>query len=410
MLMDYQTRMRWFNEARFGMFIHWGLYSLLERGEWVMFCERIQAREYRKLMRRFHPPRSFKVDSWVQLARQAGMKYMVLTSRHHDGFCLFDSKVSDFTAAKSPAKRDFIAEYVDACRRHDLRVGIYYSLLDWRFPGYYDRRKYPDSFEQMVEQAHQQVRELMTRYGKIDMLWYDGGWITGVGEKDLAACWRSEELNRMVRQLQPEIIINNRSGLAEDTDTPEQHVTASGEGRCWESCMTIGDPSGWGYVRHNPNMKTVPQLIQYLVTAASEGGNYLLNIGPKADGSVQPEYVRLLGQVGRWMKKNGASIHGSERVNTFTPGIVGKTTMRGNKLYVHVFRWPGEATVIPGIANPVYSARFLADGGKIRFRKTKDGKVILTGLPKNPPDKYDTVIELELDGRHRYYDSSRTPL
>jgi alpha-L-fucosidase len=408
--MDYQTRMEWFNEARFGMFIHWGLYSLLERGEWVMFCERIPVKEYSKLTRRFHPPRSFKVESWVKLARQTGMKYMVLTTRHHDGFCLFDSKVSDYTAAKSPAKRDFIAEYVEACRRHGLRVGLYYSLLDWRFPGYFDRQEYPDSFDAMVEQVHQQVRELMTNYGKIDILWYDGNWIPGVEPKDLAACWRSEELNRMVRTLQPDIVINNRSSLDEDIDTPEQHVTASGEGRCWESCMTIGDPVGWGYVRCNPNLKTAPQLIQYLVTAASEGGNYLLNIGPKADGSVQPEFVNLLGQVGKWMKKNGASIYGSERVNTFAAGIIGKTTMRGNKLYLHVFRWPGETAVVPGIANEVHSARFLANGRKIRLQKTRDGKVILKGLPRNPPDRIDTVIELELDGRHRYYDSSHTPL
>ncbi len=258
-------------------------------------------------MRRFRPPKTFKVDSWVKLARQAGQKYMVLTSRHHDGFCLFDSKVSDFTATHTPAKRDFIAEYVDACRRHDMRVGIYYSLLDWRFAGYYDRQKYPESFAQMVEQVHQQVRELMTNYGKIDMLWYDGPWITGVDAKDYAASWQAEKLNAMVRQLQPEIVINNRSGTDEDTDTPEQVVTPPvALDRCWESCMTIGDPAGWGYVRHNYNLKTLPELIQYLVTAASEGGNYLLNIGPKADGSVQSEYVRLLGQIGKWMKKNGA--------------------------------------------------------------------------------------------------------
>jgi alpha-L-fucosidase len=408
--MDYQTRMQWFNEARFGMFVHWGLYSLLERGEWVMYAERIPAKEYHKLIHRFTPPKSFKVDSWVKLARQAGMKYMVLTSRHHDGFCLFDSKVSDFTSTRSPAKRDFIAEYVEACRRNDMRVGIYYSLLDWRFPGYYDKEKYPESFSQMVEQVHQQVRELMTNYGKIDVLWYDGGWITGVDSKDLAACWQSEKLNRMVRQLQPEIIINNRSGVDEDTDTPEQHVTASAAGRCWESCMTIGDAVGWGYVRNQPNIKTLPQLTQYLVTAASEGGNYLLNIGPKADGSVQPEYRRLLGKMGKWTQKNGASIYGSERVNTFTPGIIGMTTMRGSKLYIHVFRWPGETAVIPGIANTVYSARILADGRKIKFRKTKDGKVILSQMPKDPPDRCDTVIELEMDGPHRYYNASRIPL
>ena len=377
-----------------------------------MYCERIPADEYRKLMRRFRPPKTFKVDSWVKLARQAGQKYMVLTSRHHDGFCLFDSKVSDFTATHTPAKRNFIAEYVDACRRHDMRVGIYYSLLDWRFAGYYDRQKYPESFAQMVEQVHQQVRELMTNYGKIDMLWYDGPWITGVDAKDYAASWQAEKLNAMVRQLQPEIVINNRSGTDEDTDTPEQVVTPPvALDRCWESCMTIGDPAGWGYVRHNYNLKTLPRaFIQYLVTAASEGGNYLLNIGPKADGSVQSEYVRLLGQIGKWMKKNGASIYGSERVKTFTPGLVGKCTMRGDKLYIHVHRWPGTTTVIPGIANPVYAARLLADGRKLRFRKTDDGKVILSGMPKDPPDGCNTVIELTLDGQHRYYNASQIPL
>ena len=215
----YAERMAWFHQARFGMFIHWGLYSVLSRGEWVMLAERIPKEEYAKLAEQFNPG-DFSADAWVKLAQEAGMKYIVLTTRHHDGFCLFDSKVSDFTSVKTAAKRDFVAEYVEACRKAGMRVGLYYSLLDWRFPGYHEgREKNPTSTAAMVEQAHSQVKELMGDYGKIDVLWYDGGWVPGVDVKDVAQYWRAEELNRMVRELQPEIITNNRSGQDEDIDT-----------------------------------------------------------------------------------------------------------------------------------------------------------------------------------------------
>lgn len=286
---DYDIRMQWFHQARFGMFIHWGLYAIPARGEWVMYQERIPCEEYAPLAQQFNPER-FDADSWVALAQEAGMKYMVLTTRHHDGFCLFDSQVSDFTAPRTAAKRDFVREYVDACRRAGMRIGFYYSLLDWRFPGYFEGpAKNPESFNAMVEQYHAQVRELMTNYGKIDVLWYDGGWIPGIDRGDIAKYWRSAELNAWVRSVQPDILINNRSGIEEDLDTPEQHVTASQPGRGWESCMTIGDSCGWGYIRNNPNRKSVTQLIQHLVEAARGEGNYLLNMGPKADGTIPAE-------------------------------------------------------------------------------------------------------------------------
>ena len=280
----YQDRLRWFNEARFGMFIHWGLYSLLGRGEWVMLHERIRAGDYARLAARFNP-KNFDPDAWAALAAEAGMKYMVLTTRHHDGFCLFDSEASDFTSVKTAAGQDFVAAYIRACRRAGLKVGIYYSLLDWRFPGYWDFRKHEESARAMVRQAHDQVRELMCNYGRIDYLFYDGAWVPGLKmphgadgkliATDVAEFWQSRKLNRMVRRLQPRIVINNRSALPEDVDTPEQEVTAGAPGRAWESCMTIGDAFGWGYIRHSPNMKTVPQLLQHLVTAASGEGNYL---------------------------------------------------------------------------------------------------------------------------------------
>jgi len=419
--MGAEKRMEWWNEARFGMFIHWGLYSILARGEWVLLVERIPLKEYAKLADRFKPPKSFTPESWVKLAKESGMKYMVLTTRHHDGFCLFDSKVSDFTSVKTAAKRDFVREYVDACRKHNMRVGFYYSLLDWRFPGYFDREKYPESFEQMVEQAHQQVRELMTNYGKVDYLFYDGEWIPGVPcnrtftqqkeSQEIAKLWRSKKLNAMVRELQPDIIINNRSGLPEDVDTPEQYVVASGEGRLWESCMTMGDMCGWGYVKHNPNMKPVTQLIQNLVSCASNGGNYLLNIGPKPDGSVRKEELERLKSIGKWLKKNGEAIYGSERMKTeIGAGIIGTFTSKNNNLYIHIFRWPGKTAVIPGIKNHPVSVRILSTGKKIKFENKGDGKLILTGLPKEPPDRYDTVIKLEFDSKPEFIDYTGIPL
>ncbi|MCG2791562.1 MAG: alpha-L-fucosidase [Actinomycetia bacterium] len=407
------TRMGWFNEARFGMFIHWGLYSIPARGEWVMFHERIPKAEYAKLAQKFNP-KKFDAESWVKLAKESGMKYMVLTTRHHDGFCLFDSKASDFTSVKTAAKRDFVAEYAEACRKHEMKIGFYYSLLDWRFPGWhYGPEKDPESFNQMVEQAHSQVRELMTNYGKIDILWYDGGWIPTVEDKDIAKYWRSEELNSMVRELQPDIIINNRSGIAEDIDTPEQEVTAAQKGRCWESCMTIGD--SWGYLKHNPDMKSTVQLIKYLVSAASGGGNYLLNIGPKPDGTIQKEFVARLKEIGKWMKVNGESIYSSERISagfkaTTTGGFPGTATAKGNIMYFHIFTWPGEIAVISSLKNNVKNARILATGEKLEFEKKDNGILILKGLPKNPPDKNDSVIAVELDGKPEAFSYDGIPL
>ena len=253
---EYEKRLQWFHQARFGMFIHWGLYSLLKRGEWVMFQERILPSDYAKLADQFQP-RKFDADAWAGLAAEAGMKYMVLTTRHHDGFCLFDSQVSDFTSVKTAARRDFVAEYAAACRRAGLKVGFYYSLLDWRFPGYFDPKKHKASSEALVQQYHDQVRELMMNYGRVDMLWYDGDWVNHgqAGITDIAGFWGAREVNAMVRRIQPQIIINNRSGTLEDLDTPEQHVTASKPGRGWESCMTMGVRIGVGLHGAQPRME-----------------------------------------------------------------------------------------------------------------------------------------------------------
>ena len=386
-------RLRWFNEARFGMFVHWGLYAIWARGEWVMHQERIPPDEYALLAQRFSPD-DFNADAWVALAKRAGMKYMVLTTRHHDGFCLFDSKVSDYTSVKTAAKRDLVAEYVTACRRAGMKIGFYYSLLDWRWPAYFTGpRKDPQGWAKLVTQVHEQVRELCSQYGKIDIMWYDG---EGAYDAD---AWQSRKLNAMVRRLQPHIIINHRSGLSEDFDTPEQHVTASQPERAWESCMTIGEYSGWGYIRHNRNLRSVTQLIQHLVFAASGGGNYLLNVAPKPDGTIQREFVTRLERIGDWLKVNGESIYGTQRC-PFGAASIGVTTCRGNTAYVHVFRWPGETACVAGVRNRVKAARVLATERKAHVEQHGD-RLFIRGLPANPPDPHDTVISLELVGRPR---------
>ncbi|MCD6407953.1 alpha-L-fucosidase [bacterium] len=384
-------RMKWWREAKFGMFIHWGVYSIPARGEWVMFNERIPKEEYRNFAEKFSPDK-YNPEEWVSLAKESGMKYMVLTTRHHDGFSLFDSKVSDFTAPKTAAKRDLIKEYVEACRKAGMRIGFYYSLLDWRYDAYFlGPEKDPDGWKDFVEYVHTQVRELMTNYGKIDILWYDGGWPYKPEQ------WESEKLNKMVRELQPEIIINNRSGLPEDFDTPEQKIPGAFPNpeipeRDWESCMTLNDH--WGYCENDNNWKSPARIIWNLATCCAGGGNYLLNVGPKPDGTIPEESVRILKEVGKWLKENGESIYGSERGKVRFH--LGTTTSKGNKIYLHTFYWY-EEFALPNCKIDVINAYFLKDGTKVNYIK-EDERIVFKNLPKTPPDKLNTVIVLEYEG------------
>ena len=383
-------RMQWFREARFGMFVHWGVYSIPGRGEWLMYVERIPHSEYAPLAAQFRPDR-YNPDDWVALAKEAGMQYMVLTTRHHDGYSLFDSKVSDFTAPKTGPGRDLIAEYVEACRRGGMRVGFYYSIFDWRFPAFFaGPEKDPDGWAKLVEYVHTQVRELCTQYGKIDILWYDGAWTHSAED------WRSVDLNAMVRQLQPDIIINDRSRTPEDWDTPEQVISPSQ--RPWESCMTVNE-YWWGYCPYDQNLKSPMQLVHNLVRCVTCGGNYLLNVGPKPDGTIPEPVAERLREVGRWMARNGESVHGAGPC-AFGAGSVGWTTANGNHAYVHASFWPGEQIRVAGVGNCVRRAYFL-DGGRDVVVEQKGDIVTLKGLPKEPPDRLDTVIVLELDGTPR---------
>ncbi|MCD6404353.1 MAG: alpha-L-fucosidase [Planctomycetes bacterium] len=400
-VLSYDERIKWFHKAQFGMFVHFGLYSLTERGEWAMYNERIPAADYRELAAKFNP-RKFDASAWTTLAKEAGAKYIVMTTRHHDGFSLWDSDANDFNSVKTTAGRDFVAEFVNASRKAGLKVGLYYSLLDWRCPGYFEPEKYPASARALVDRIHAEVRELMTRYGKIDILWYDGYWnpAEDIPMAKMARFWKARKLNAMVRSLQPHILINNRSGLAEDLDTPEQHVTASKHGRGWESCMTMGDRFGWGYIRNNPNMKTVPQLLQYLVTAAAGEGNYLLNIGPKPDGTVRREETDRLRAIGAWLKVNGEAVYGCERCE-LTSEMIGMWTRRGNTGYLNVFRWPGTEAVMPLVDTKPRSATLLATGERLKVKLEQNGRLVISGLPRRPPDPCVSVIKVRFDGKPR---------
>lgn len=407
----YRERMRWFHEARFGMFIHFGLYAILGRGEWTMFRERIKPEDYAVLADEFKP-QNFDARAWARTAVGAGMRYAVLTARHHDGYCLYDSAVSDFTSTKKAARRDFVAEYVEAFRDAGLKVGLYYSLLDWRFPGYFEPAKHPDSAAALVAQAHDQVRELMTNYGKIDVLWYDGDWISHgrYTEIPIGQFWRAAELNAMVRRLQPSIIINNRAGESADIDTPEQHITASAPGRGWESCMTIGDPAGWGYVKHGANLKTVPQLLQNLVTAAAGEGNFLLNVGPRPDGALREEETSRLADIGAWLRAHGEGIYGSQRcalADDLTNGApCGMWTRKENSAYLYVFRWPGTELVVPLVGGRPIAAMVLGTNRPAGVKMEYNHRLVISGLPEEPPHPYVSAIRIDFESEPFYINES----
>ncbi|MGJ3242437.1 MAG: alpha-L-fucosidase [Opitutales bacterium] len=398
---DYARRIAWLHQARFGLFIHYGLYAIPGRGEWVQFRERIPRDDYRRLAEQFAPAANC-ADQWVQLAVRAGMKYAVLTTKHHDGFCLFPTDTVDFHIGNFLPGRDLVGEFVEACRRHGLKVGFYLSNIDWGFPGYFEPEAYPENRDALVQSLHDQTRELLTRYGKIDVLWYDGAWVAHgkVEVPSIPAFWRSEELLAMIRELQPDILVNNRLGLPADLDTPEQHVTASETGRGWESCMTIGDPGGWGWIRHNPNRKTLPQLLQNLCLAAAGEGNFLLNIGPMPDGSVDLGDREPLESIGRWLADHGQAIYGSKRI---WPGNVHHSQgiyIGGpdNGAYLCLFRYSSDRTVLIELKTPVRTATLLGVDQPLTVETGANGKTVLTGFPAAPPHPAVSVVKLDLAG------------
>jgi alpha-L-fucosidase len=404
-----EEKTQWFRDAKFGMFIHWGLYSLLGRGEWVMFNERINIREYAKLGDRFTAD-GFDAHSWAKTARKAGMKYMVLTTKHHDGFCLFDSRANHFNSVHSAAKRDFVAEYVNACRDEGLKVGLYYSPMDWRYPGYFFPEMYYDNALEMREQCREQLRELMTHYGKIDVLWFDGEWLAHGGiqfqgekgwyrDKDFGLdeiyfktnyFWESEKVIAMIRELQPDIMINNRFGWEGDFHVRERRIGDIRTGKPWDSNDCLA--RSWGWTADAP-MLSLRECVKNLVSIIVRDGNYLLNVGPTGAGIMEPRMVKRLEQVGEWLEKYGESVY-STRGGPVQPGEWGGTTYRGNIIYVHITEWTEDTIILPGIKNKVMSYESMT-AGEVEVTQTDNSIAIF--VPVQSRQSLDTIIVLKLD-------------
>jgi len=384
------ARMQWWHEARFGMFIHWGLYSQLGRAEWVMNRERIPLKEYEQLADTWRPkPRPAR--EWAALAKKAGMKYMVMTTKHHEGFCLWDTQQTDYNAAKHGPGRDLVREYVEACREFGLRVGFYYSLMDWRHPDGARCAKDESARRRFLDFTQGCVRELMSNYGKVDIMWYDVAWPLQSPE-----AWESAKMNAMVRRLQPEIIINNRSRLPEDFGTPEGHVTPEAEGRSWESCMTFNGEWGWQPTPPE-DWESVRSVLKMLRTCTGGGGNLLLNIGPKPDGSVPEEAVERLTAVGKWLARYGEPVYGTvDRITDMEVMLTGAWTRKGKVLYYWVTRWPGNELAIGGLRGKLKKAVLLPDGKPLTFTQTKD-RLVIQGLPKACPDKIASVAVIRME-------------
>ena len=425
----YQRRMAWYTEARFGMFIHWGLYAIPARGEWVRSVEKIPSEIYDRYAEEFDP-KHCDIRSWVRAARDAGMKYVILTAKHHDGFCLFDTAYTDFKSTNTAAGRDFVREFVDACREYGLRVGLYFSVIDWRHPDFphYGDKNHPmrddpaytnenRDFDRYLEFMHGQVRELCTNYGKLDILWFDFSYDHLRGE-----AWKATKLIEMVRSLQPDVIIDNRlevsgegfGSLAAckptpyhgDFVSPEQIIPphglrdANGEPLVWESCVTMNNH--WGYHATDRYFKPAPMLIKNLVECVSKGGNLLLNVGPDAQGRIPEQSLKILSEIGAWMDKNSESIYGCGPSGLEKPEY-GRLTRKENKLYVHIFdNTLGPLPLFDIEKEKIASIRRLADGSEVPISTSwvhsDYPELAFADLGPDPvlPDPVDTVLEVRL--------------
>jgi alpha-L-fucosidase len=402
-------RTRWFRDAKFGIFIHWGVYSVIGRHEWARHRFEIPQAEYDKFARSFNPV-NFDADTWVDIAKNAGARYMVITSKHHDGFSIFRSKVSDYDMEITPYAGDPLKMLADAAKRKDMRLGFYHSIMDWHHPDYIPKREWEvpgqkqgGNIDRYIEFMKAQLRELLTGYGDVAILWFDGEWEHSTAEM------HSDEVFDMIRSMQPNTLINDRiykrqPGNRADYGTPEQFVPAtgmkdpSGKPILWESCVTINTES-WGYNKYETEYKTVRDLIRMLIEVVSKGGNLLLNVGPTPDGRIQDEFVTRLNAMGRWMKVNSESIYETTASPFTRLPFFGRATVKGNTLYLHVFQWPTSGELrVPGLKNNVQSARLLADpSAKLSMRRDGDD-VIVSLAAAAPPDEIASVVALALDG------------
>lgn len=425
----------WFVRDRFGMFIHFGLYALPARHEWVKNRESIAEDKYEKYFEHFNPD-MFDAREWARAAKAAGMKYAVLTVKHHEGFCLFDSKYTDYKITNTPFGRDLVAEYVAAFRAEGLKVGFYYSLLDWHHPEFpidihHPRRDDPDAealdrgrdMTKYAEYMRNQVRELLTNYGKIDIIWFDFSyprlpegqsaegrikpWMQFGGCK-AEKQWESDKMIAMIRELQPEILINNRLGIPQDFWTPEQTSPKSwfrhpetGEPVTWELCSTFS--GSWGYYRDEQTWKSPEQLINLLVDCVANGGNMIMNVGPTSRGYIDGRAMKGLGIYGEWLKYNGRSVYGCTKAEpefTAPAGTQLTQSEDGKRLYLHLRCYPFKYVVVPDLtADMVEYAQFLSDGSEVSYRDTTEKdeqRGLLFNLPVIPPEGICPVVEIFL--------------
>ncbi|MDX2267119.1 MAG: alpha-L-fucosidase [Bryobacter sp.] len=408
--LDDEARLKWFTDAKFGVFIHWGPYSVIGRHEWARHRFQIPQAEYDKYARAFNPEK-FNADEWMGLFDRAGAKYVVITSKHHDGFSIWRSKVSDYDMEISPYKGDPLKDLAAAARKRDLRFGFYHSIMDWHHPAYRPRRAWEAKNPKeggnnglYVDFMKEQLRELLTGYGDVAVIWFDGEW-----EHTLAELKRDDEVYDFIRLLQPNTLINDRlyerkPGSRGDFGTPEQFVPAtgvkdpSGRDALWESCVTINMDS-WGYNKYETEFKTERDLIRMLVEVVSKGGNLLLNVGPKPDGTIQTEFVTRLEAMGQWLKANGESIYGTKASPFARLPFFGRATQKGNLLYLNVFAWPTDGQLrVPGLKNLVNRAYLLADADKKPLKWRRDGADILLDIPAEAPDDRSSVVVMQLDG------------
>ena len=426
-------RLAWWRDARFGMFIHFGLYSTPAGtwdgkpvggvGEWLLQNARIDPIAYEKtLLPQFNPVK-FDAREWARIAKDAGMGYVVITTKHHDGFALWDSAASDYDVMATPFRRDIMRELADAVRAEGLRMCWYHSIMDWHHPDYQPRREWdarpvdPQSFPRYVDFMFAQLKELLTKYGDIGILWFDGEW-EGTWNHD----W-GKKTDDFVRTLQPRIIVNNRvdSGRAGmegfsadehargDYGTPEQTIPPNGmPGKDWETCMTMNDT--WGYKASDSNWKSARTMIRMLCDIASKGGNFLLNVGPKGDGTIPAESVERLRRMGAWMRVNGEAIRGtmaSPFPKQFPWGRVTMRSLKGQwqdvtRLYLHVFDWPADGTLrLEGIANEGFAPKVLGADDRTPSVARNGDSLVVTGLGAAPVDPDCTVVSLDVHGTPR---------
>ncbi|HYT69577.1 MAG TPA: alpha-L-fucosidase [Vicinamibacterales bacterium] len=422
---DRDRRMQWWREARFGMFIHWGLYAVpagewkgqrsKEIGEWIMSWANIPRAEYETLAPQFNPVK-FDAAKIVGIAKDAGMKYIVITSKHHDGFSMYDSAVSDYDIVdRTPYRKDPMRALADEARKQGLKFAFYYSIMDWHHPSQYV--KAPNKLETAghsktemregqkpvyIAYMKGQLKELITKYDPA-VLWFDGEWVDWWTEAD------GKDLYQYVRSLKPSILINNRVGkgrkgmegmnkadqeYAGDFGTPEQQIPATGlRGVDWESCMTMN--TTWGYKSYDDQWKSPETLVRNVIDTASKGGNYLLNVGPTAEGEIPAPSVERLAAIGRWMKVNGDSIYGTT-ASPFTQQLPwGRATVKGNRLFLHVFQWPADGVLqVPGFTDRIARAYLLADPKRAVAMQPAEGGLSIK-LPGAPPDPIASVIVLE---------------